>query len=60
MTLPLVPLSLPAMTTTVSPFFTFTYNTSGASEMIFINFPIAQLTADRAEDAGAHAARCRS
>ena len=38
MTLPLAPLSLPAMTTTVSPFLTFTvYSTSGASEMIFMN-----------------------
>ena len=36
-TLPLAPLSLPAMTRTVSPLWTFIYNTSGASEMIFMN-----------------------
>src|SRR4051812_47888321 len=38
MTLPLAPLSLPAMTTTVSPFLIFTvYSTSGARLMIFMN-----------------------
>ncbi|SKX90016.1 Uncharacterised protein [Mycobacteroides abscessus subsp. massiliense] len=38
MTLPLAPLSLPAMTRTVSPLCTFIYSTSGASETIFMNF----------------------
>ena len=38
MTLPLAPLSLPAITTTVSPFLIFmVYSTSGAREMIFMN-----------------------
>ena len=41
MTLPLTPRSLPAMTTTSSPFLTFMslspHSTSGASEMIFMN-----------------------
>ena len=44
MTLPSAPLSLPAMTLTMSPFLMFrfllpmTQSTSGASEMIFMNF----------------------
>ena len=43
MTLPSAPLSLPAITLTVSPFLMFRLlrhgqSTSGASEMIFMNF----------------------
>ncbi len=40
MTFPRAPLSLPAMTRTVSPFFTFSpmHSTSGANEMIFMYF----------------------
>ena len=35
-TVPRFPRSLPASTSTVSPFFTFMHSTSGASEMIFM------------------------
>ena len=52
---PSLPLSLPASTTTLSPFFNFSshQSTSGASEMIFMKFLRAQLTNNRPEDTGA-------
>ena len=53
-TLPRLPLSLPLMTTTiVAHLKPLHHSTSGASEMIFMNFLRAELARDRPEDAGA-------
>src|SRR3978361_2570370 len=53
MTLPFAPLSLPAMTRTVSPFLTFIWLQHLRRERDDPHEPVvAQLAADRAEDAG--------
>src|SRR4051812_34826032 len=52
MTLPLAPLSLPAMTTTVSPFLTFMSEHLRCQRDDLHELLVAQLTADRSEDAG--------
>src|SRR2546430_2141653 len=53
MTLPRAPLSLPAMTTTVSPFFIFMSEHLRCQRDDLHELLVTQLAADRAEDAGA-------
>src|SRR2546426_1122777 len=53
MTLPRAPLSLPAMTTTVSPFFIFMSEHLRCQRDDLHELLVAQFAADRAEDAGA-------
>src|SRR5918997_4768214 len=52
MTLPFAPLSLPAMTTTVSPFLIFMSEHLRSQRDDLHELPVAQLAPDRAEDAG--------
>src|SRR3954470_20213448 len=53
MTLPLAPLSLPAMTTTVSPFLIFMSEHLRCQRDDLHELLVAQLATDRPEDAGA-------